>query len=291
MKKTGAQSRISLRNILFATDFSPHSNAALPYAVSIARNYGSRILAVHVVSLAPFPSTPPTQAWQAASAQAVREARDRLAALEPQWREIPHESMIRRGEIWAELAAVIDDQEIDLVITGTRGRAGVSKLLIGSVAERIFRHAECPVLTVGPRAAGEPESIVDIHSILFPTDFSQHSLAAAPYALSLAQEHQARLYLLHVVPAPVDEAGETRLKSSLREIVPAGAELWCEPKAFVETGEPAQKILEATEELEADLVVLGARRMPAVPAATRLTSATAYRVVRESICPVLTVRG
>lgn len=291
MQKVEATTRVSLKNILFTTDFSQHSNAAIPYAVSIARRYGSRIFVTHVVSLAPFPTVSPTQAWQAASAQAVRVARENLETMDLHWAGVGHENLVRRGEIWTELSGVIEDKHIDLVITGTRGRAGVSKFLIGSVAEKIFRQASCPVLTVGPRASGEPESIADIHTILYPTDFSPQSLAAAPYSVSLAQEHQARLYLLHVSTAPVDEASETQLKSSLLEIVPAEAEFWCEPKAFVETGDPAQKILQSTDELEADLVVLGTRRMPTLPGASRLSMATAYRVVRESICPVLTVRG
>jgi nucleotide-binding universal stress UspA family protein len=291
MKKLDAETRVSLKNILFATDFSPHSSAALPYVLSIAREYGSHVFLVHVISLSPFPTTSPTQAWQATTAQAVREARAAVEALEPQWSGIPHEALIRKGDIWTELSSVIDDKQIDLVVTGTRGRAGVSKLLIGSVAEKIFRHASCPVLTVGPNIAGEPESIVDIHSILYPTDFSPQSLAAAPYAISMAQENQAHLYLLHVAPNPVDATAEMALKTALRDLVPPEAELWCQPKAFVDSGDPAQKILETMDELEADLVVLGTRRMPTLPGATRLAMATAYRVVREAICPVLTVRG
>jgi nucleotide-binding universal stress UspA family protein len=291
MKKIDAETRVSLKNILFATDFSQHSMAALPFALSIAREYGSHIYVVHVVSLSPFPTTSPTQAWQATTSQALREARQAMEAVEPHWKDASHENLIRKGDIWTELSTVIEDKQIDLVITGTRGRAGVSKLLIGSVAEKIFRHASCPVLTVGPNIAGEPESIVDIHTILYPTDFSPQSLAAAPYAISLAQENQAHLYLLHVTPSPVDAHTELGLKTALRDLVPPEAELWCEPKAFVESGDPAQKILEAIDELAADLVILGTRRMPTLPGASRLAMATAYKVVREAICPVFTVRG
>ena len=70
-----AGSHVSLKNILYATDFSRYSDAALPFALSIARRYGSKIFAVHVVSLSPFANTSPTQAWQALVAQGVREAR------------------------------------------------------------------------------------------------------------------------------------------------------------------------------------------------------------------------
>ena len=107
-----------------------------------------------------------------------------------------------------------------LVVVGTHGRPGISKVLMGSVAERIFRQASCPVLTVGPNVSGEPEAIVDMHTILFPTDFSPESVAAVPYATSLAQEHQARVYLLHVTSGAVDDVPEVSVKTALHNLIP-----------------------------------------------------------------------
>jgi nucleotide-binding universal stress UspA family protein len=289
MEKAEAKARVSLKNILYATDFSRHSNAALPYILSLARKFGSKVFAVHVLS-SPLPN-PPTQAWQAIAAQALREAKDAMARLEPAWREIPHEALIRKGDIWTELSRIITEKEIDLIVTGTHGRKGAGKLLMGSVAERIFRHALCPVLTVGPNVSAEPESFADIYTILYPTDFTPESLEAAPYASSLAQEHRARLYLVHIVASPVDPATETLLKARLRNLVPPETKLWCEPKAFVESGEPAEKILDLAEELAVDLIVVGPKRAAAVPGATHLAMGTAYKVVSAAICPVLSVHG
>ena len=125
-------------------------------------------------------------------------------------------------------------------MTGTHGRSGIGKLLLGSVAETIFRHAGCPVLTVGPAVSGEPRSIVELHEILFATDFSESSLAALPYAISLAQQDRARLYLLHVLQQST-AASELFWVSRLRDLVPPTIELGCAPKSFIQYGSPTRR--------------------------------------------------
>ena len=292
MQKQVAAARVPLKNILYATDFSGHSNAALPYALCVARKYGSKIFAVHVVSLSLFPSSSPTIALQAMAAQAVREAKEAMTKLDPQLEGIPHKVLIRKGNISKELSRIVDEERIDLIVLGTHGRVGISKVLMGSVAEEIFRQATCPVLTVGPSVCGEPDVAVEMRTILYPTDFSSESLAAAPYAISVAQEHQARLYLLHITDGPVDRAMEASLKERLLALIPQEAKLWCEPKAYVDFGTASEKILGLGEELAVDLILLGVKRTPRLAGGSRhLATATAYRVVTGAICPVLTVRG
>jgi len=277
---------VSVKRILYATDFSRSSAAALPYALCMARQSGGTVIAVHVVSPAPLSADFPAHAWQAIVAQGVREAQDSMKHLEPQCKEVAHQTRVCRGDVWSELSAIVRDESIDLIVLGTHGRTGVSKAVFGSVAEKIFRHAPCPVLTVGPNVSGEPESVVDLHTILFPADFSPESRAAWPYTVSLAREHRSRLYLLHVIP-PDSDSDEVSLESQLRNLVPPEAGLACEPKTFVQAGVPAQVILDLSEELAVDLIVLGPKRRSGVPG----TMATAYRVATQAICPVLTVRG
>ena len=264
-----ASARVPLKNILYATDFSAQSNAALPYALSIARKYGSKIFAVHVVSLSPFPGSSPTIAWQALAAQAVREAKEAMMKLEPQLEGIPHKALIRKGDISKELSRIVDEERIDLTVVGTHGRTGVSKALMGSVAEEIFRQTPCPVLTVGPNVCGEPAVAVGMRTILYPTDFSSESMAAAPYAISMAQEHQARLYLLHVTGSPVDKATENSLQERLLSLIPQEAKFWCEPKAYVDCGSASEQILGLAEELAVDLMLLGVKRTPRLAGASR----------------------
>jgi nucleotide-binding universal stress UspA family protein len=286
MEKAVARPQVSIKRILYATDFSRQSAAALPYALSITRKHGAKLFAVHVVSPAPLPTSFPTHAWQAVVAQAIREARATIQRLEPQWKEVPHETRVCRGDAWTELSKIVQDFQVDLIVLGTHGRTGASKALLGSVAEKVFRHSQCPVLTVGPNVSGEPDSLVDLHSILCPLDFSPESLAALRYAISLARQNQARLYLLHVI-RPESDSDEGALLAQLRELVPAENQLSCEPMPYVQAGAPAQEILELAEELAVDLIVLGPKRRSGFPG----SMATAYRVATQAICPVLTVRG
>jgi nucleotide-binding universal stress UspA family protein len=153
-------------------------------------------------------------------------------------------------------------------------------------------------LTIGPHSHANPPRGGEFTEILYATDFSAESLNAAPYAISLAEEFQARLTLLHVIAEekPGDLILPRELLASserrLHEIFPAEAEPWCVPQFVVEKGAAAEKILEVAERRKADLIVLGVRRPSGFPgAATHLPIATAHKVVAQATCPVLTVRG
>jgi nucleotide-binding universal stress UspA family protein len=292
MKPVLAVSPVSAKKILFATDFSDQSNMALPYAVSAARKHGAKIYALHVL---PEPLGLPAgmrEGLHAMGTHPPAENSTGIADLGTRLACIPHEILSRRGDIWSEVAKLVDANKIDLIVMGTHGRSGVGKVLLGSVAERVFRQAACPVLTVGPSVSGEPSSIADLHEILFATDFSPESLVALPHAISLAVEHNARLYLLHVMSDQLAPEAESLAKRELLELIPPTAKLSSEPKAFVEYGAPAEKILAIAEELATDLIVLGVKRIPLhFEPSTHLPLATAYKVVSQAICPVLTVRS
>ena len=138
----------------------------------------------------------------------------------------------------------------------------------------------------------------DIAEIVYATDFSPESAAAAAHAISLAQEFQAHLTLLHVIqdeaPGDLAHPGEFVESSQrrLRNLVPPEAELWCEPRFLVVQGSPADKILEVAKQREADLIILGIHKPGGFPGAdTHLPIATAHKVVSHAPCPVLTVRG
>ena len=189
-----------------------------------------------------------------------------------------------------------DLQVIDECVEQRR-RTGLGKLIMGSVAEGIFRTVTCPVLTVGPHSDPSHGAGGTFREILYATDFSPESKGAAAYAVSLAQEFQSRLILLHVIPER--KAGDlvcaadvmTSSKELLRKLLPPEADAWCQPEYFVELGDPVEKILEFANGRETDLIVLGVRPEKGVPgAATHLPIAIAHKIVSRATCPVLTVR-
>jgi nucleotide-binding universal stress UspA family protein len=296
MKAPETRARVEMNNVLFPTDFSSAADAAIPYATEIVRRFGARLHALHVRPPVINPMTEPA-AWpvleRAAMADADAERNSLLAAFPG----IQPDVIIEEGDFWQILKSSIEKQAVDLIVLDTRGRTGAAKFFLGSKAEEIFREAPCAVLTIGPHSHAKPlrgEST----EILCATDFSPASAGAAAFAISLAQEFQARLTLLHVIAEekPCDLGSAAELVGSagrlLHKFVPLEAEMWCDPHFAVERGPAAEKILEAAKQRQADLIVLGARRPSGFPgAATHLPMATAHKVITHATCPILTVRG
>lgn len=301
MHTVEAGKRITLENVLFATDFSVCSNAALPYAMSIARRHGSTIFATHVlpaktemVLMSPESWPPPVLPEEENRIQAS------IELLEKQLGALPHDVLTPSGNAADVLARITQEREMDLLVLGTHGRTGVGKLFLGSVSEKLLRRARCPVLSVGPHVTQPPEDEIHFQHILFATDFSAASLCALPYAISLAEEDESQLVLLHVVEQPaagiVDlENVKASLLRKLKDLVPAEAEPWCKAECDLEFGRqfapPAERILDIAKACKADLIVLGVRPVAGkLGLATHLASTTA-RILTHATCPVLTVRG
>src|ERR1700693_5813689 len=189
MQAVRAKTRITLKNILFATDFSAASDAAAPIAIQIARRYGAKVYGVHVNRFDDYTAAAPN-AWAAMAEAAEKETKEDAGRLNEQLKGIEHEVVIAEGNIWEVISNLTKQKEIDLIVLGTRGRTGLGKALLGSVAEQILRQAPCPVLTVGPLVTMQPEKAVKMREILYATDLAADFPAAAPYAISLAQENQ-----------------------------------------------------------------------------------------------------
>jgi len=290
------RSPVRFRNILFATDFSPAAAQAIPYVKRLAMHYDADLVALHVRPPAVnFMTQPPT--WVDEETVSRQREEDKNKLLDT-FVGIRTTAMVEEGDIQSVLQEAIEKNKTDLVVIGTHGRTGLGKVLMGSIAEEIFRTVNCPVLTVGPRCDTSRGAGREIREILYATDLISPSPAAAAYAVSLAQEFQARLVLLHVIAEPKAAelvfAHDVKLaaKNLLRKLVPADAEAWCKPEFLVEHGDAAQRILDIAHLRESSLIVLGVKPEGGVPgAATHLPITTAHKVVCHAECPVLTVRN
>jgi nucleotide-binding universal stress UspA family protein len=280
--------RIALRKILFATDLSTAAEKALPYALEIARRYGAMLYVVHAIAPAGYPYAP-VAAWPKLEEEEERFREHARQRLEHRLEGIPHEIDFRHGQVLPVLRDTIQDKQVGLLVIGTHGRTGMDKVVLGSVAESIFREAACPTLTVGPRASTDSHSAAELSRILYATDFSPASLAAAPYAISLSHEHRAQLILLNCL----EEGGDAKsMIRTLRELVPFGADLRCQPICVAEQGPHGEKIPEVCEAMGVDLLVLGAEAEKN-PLARQLHfhRSALYKIVTQATCPVLTVRA
>ena len=297
MKAAIAKTAVGFQNILYATDFSTAAANAIPYVKRIAKHYEANLVALNVHTPIVNPMAPP-ETWAAAEEAEQALEQEHREVLLRTFEGIPTQVLMEEGAILDNLQAAIEKNHTDLVVIGTRGRTGLGKVLLGSVAEEILRNTACPVLTVGPYADQTRGTAGQLREILFATDFTSETQAAAAYAVSLAEEFQARLVFLHVVrrlePNDLVMASDVveSAKALLEKLVPQDATDWCKPEYFVEQGNAAEKILELARFRESDLIVLGVKAETGVPgAATHLPISTAHKVVSHATCPVLTIRG
>jgi len=301
-----------LKSILIATDFSQASEKPLCHALAIARCYGAKVYLAHVVSSLGFTLAGPA-AIAAAEEAVCRDAAHleddlgRSGALSG----LQHQVVIRQGEVWPELEAIVRQEDIDAIIIGTHGRHGMGRLLLGSVAEMIFRQADCPVLTVGPGAYAQPRIEIPRanRTFLLATDFGDASIHALPYAISFANQFEANLVLLSVIPQlPMPDdlhwctaRGLTEMQKNARlsrlqqlEELTRNTALKVRPEFRVEfesASSVSEKIVKAATKLKVDLVMMGLHRSRHIETASHLPRTTAYEVVCRAGCPVLTVRS
>ena len=280
-----ARTNVSLAKILVATDFSEMSDRALEQALSLARDYNSRIFLAHILPLDVQRVPEITEVSRGKMRRLAQEGMERIVASN-RLLSVPHEQIIEAGPLWPSIEALIKKHGIDLIVVGTHGKSLVHKILIGSSAEEIFRQARIPVLTVGPAAWREPLYGVKFKNILFATAFGVGAEREAAYAFSLAQEHHSRLTLLHVQQRPDEEQA---IVHQLQELVPAGVDLHCLPLFRVEQGDPVNEIFRVAEDTQADLIVIGAKSRKGL--AGHMPHTTAYRVVCRASCPVLTIKS
>lgn len=286
---------IQVKRILFPTDFSEASRSALQIAAAIARRYGAELYAANVRTPLPYTMYSP-EAVCAVDNKREREAREEMGKLlrAREIQVVPTSVLVETGDPAEELTRMVRDHDIDLAVVATHGRKGLMRLLMGSLAEELFRNLKIPVLTVGPRLHPRFANPETIKTILYPTDLSAESRAALPYVASLAAEYRARIVVLHVLSssgALSESALELAAKArgQMKRFFCGEIDPRCQVELVVDFGDAAERILHAVHECNADLVAFGVRR--AGEASTHFRNTVAYKVVLQAECPVLTCRS
>jgi nucleotide-binding universal stress UspA family protein len=291
MKTLELKPQITLKNVLFATDFEVSASRALPFAVALANQYEAKLYAAHVI---------PLEAYALASPQSIdrvlKEAGDFAGYTLNQiigslrCRGLRCDVLLGEGNVAEVLEEWVRTYCADLVVVGTISRAGWGKVVLGSVAEEVIREATCPVLTVGPHVTTLASD--GVHSIICATDFSSPSLRALEFALSLAHEYKAHLTLVHVIEPSLRDSPRLAMQQDenrLRDMIPPQPELLYRPEVIVETGAVADRILNLAADLSADFIVMGVRGAGAFAQTASRFGSIAHRVVALAPCPVMTV--
>ena len=282
---------INIKRILCPTDLSRYSETAVRYALALARAHDAELILLHCTDGAD------TKAELALLETSVRQHINPSDLIGSRWRPV----VAPADEIDEEIMTRAQVEHVDLLVMRSRRRPHRAALL-GSTAESICRSAPCPVLVMhsDEREFVSDELRVDLKSVLVAYDFSDYSELALKYGLSIAQEHQAELHLLHVLPPrSVNEPeiawdpikGESAYHIAalrLQRVVPADVHLWCDVKTAVSEGHPYREILNYAEKNEIDLISVGAHG--AGFGMRALFGSNVDRVLRQAPCPVLVAR-
>jgi nucleotide-binding universal stress UspA family protein len=302
---------IEIRRILCPIDFSDFSRRALDHAMAIGRWYGSTVTALHVFTPVPVPAFGPGPAGfepivltEVDREQLLADTKEFVATESAPG--IVTDVVLREGNTATEILTQATAMKADLIVIGTHGRSGFERLVLGSIAEKVLRKAACPVLTVPRRLPDAvPAGPVLFKRIVCAVDFSDCSMQALKYALSLAQETGGCLTVLHVLaPELVDPLGvgeehvslaallvqrEQQTRQLLDKAVPQNAVKSGKVESILVHGKAWREILNVASDRQTDLIVLGVQGRGA--ADLLFFGSTAHHVVRQALCPVLTLRG
>jgi nucleotide-binding universal stress UspA family protein len=307
--------------ILCPVDLSEPAHDALLYAASLAVQYEAALTILEVSWAGLPPIAYPAAAEHRVTFVLPPETREAyLSELKHFAGPLPLQApgvrfVIREGAIVPEILAEAQASSTDLIVMATHGRGGFERFLLGSITEKILRKAACPVMTVPPREVAQsqerlrestqsarlPASV--FRTIVCAVDFSVASDRAIQTALSLAQQSASKLVLVHVIDLPRDAApprgtgpdisrqrrdAQDRALVELKAAVPAEARDWATIDEQVRVGRPYEEILRESIDRHADLIVMGVHSRPAFTFG--FLGSTTDHVVREAVCPVLTVR-
>ncbi len=281
------------RKVAVPTDFSPGSTSAMTCALALAGTDKEKVTAVHAVD--PFEyNFGPKDLRNLEKKEAWARAQEAMSDWLKANKFTGCAASIIEGEAGPAIAQFIDRKSIDLAVLGTSARRHAARLLLGSVAEEIFRKANCLVLVLGPKMQAHRRQ--QLNRLAFATSLEPHSLAALARLSQLARKFDAKISVVRAVSPNIRSrteririAGETKLKieasvdPDLRKRI---------QKIHVGFGHPLKIITGFANRSKADAIVMGIRSGGEWDrATTHIPWAFAHRVIANAKCPVLTIRG
>jgi nucleotide-binding universal stress UspA family protein len=293
---------IAISRILCPVDLSEYSARAVAHAVAMARWYEARLTMLHVwVNLTPI-DLPPLVLEEDERGKLL----DEMARFTGPHAGVSIDFHVREASDVQQ--GILDHAEAlgaDLLVLGSHGRKGVQRLLLGSVTERLLRKVACPLMVVPHDAPdAERDGSVRFKTILCPVDFSEDSLTALTYALSIAQETDATLIVMHAIEIPPELSGymlpadfdpdairTTAISASLerlRDLIPDSVRTFCTVETMVVEGAAYRQVLKVAADRHSDLIVMGVHGRGALD--LLVFGSNTARVTRAATCPVLVLR-
>ena len=269
------------------------------HATYQARLSGAKILLVHVIRPFTLRADPDAGMPCTLPSPALRVVQTTLDQMTRAFERegILCEPVILRGIPTEQIPLLIKSRGVERVLVANRNARGVERLLMGSVAEELAAVLDIPVCIIGQGAHPGPRLEVPPGRILVATSFRPSSSLCISFACALAEDHHARLTLLHVLESSRLRGGSQYVEAQaatgaagqkLADSIPAGARERCEIDLEVRVGDAATEILDVASSVHYDFIILGS---PPESIVTRiLGSSVIHRIISEANCPVITVK-
>ena len=282
-------SEFELKRILCPVDFSAHSTQALRFAGRLAEAFGAELIALHAQQFE-FPIYFTAAQTEDLKAQLRKEERAARSYLDEYVNQhlassVKRSAVLKEGDPVAEILAALKDYQAGLVVMGTHGRTGLTRVRLGSVMESLMRLAEAPVLSVGPHVSSPPPG-ARFRRVLCSTDLGSRDHRICDWAVKLAEVTATELTVLHVVEKTAgDDSPDEVIRQKLCEWINPSIRGRCSVKEIIRRGNAPEQI--AAEASGADLLVVGA--YPRSSIETVLFGSTTEALVRVAPCPVLAI--
>ncbi len=291
------------KRILVATDFSEYSKVALDSCLGASKCMKTKLYVLHTIEKFPhdyvhlLSSTTHSNMKQ----KLEEEAMGKIKAMLP--KELLESEnivpIVRFGKPFLEIIKIAKEKDVDLMVIGTHGRAGVDRVILGSVAERVVRKAGCSVMVV------RSKKYVGFKRIIVPIDFSDCSRKALEHSTATARAHNSKLTILHVyeesfiepyvraanseeeaeeIIKEIEQVNESKYDEFLNTIDLSGVEY----EKLLKKGIPETEIVAIAMEQQANLIVMGTHGRSGIKHI--LVGSTAEEVVRNVPCDIIVVK-
>lgn len=291
-------------------EYEKRSNAVRSYATMLAEKLGASIDLVYVEKFPLYPSH--VSRYKALIVQYAKGKRARLNEIVGTFRT-PAKAILISGEPANRILSLSSKRAYEMVVLGTHGRVGLKRLILGSVAEEVVRHARIPVMTIGPEShEGAPRFLSGSSlKVLIPTSLTSNSIRAEEYGITLAKRLGAEVVFFHSMhetihpifltafsvpnPPPQIRGLFMEMKDSLIKQLSTKVKKALRKKVYAtyvlneQTIEASDAVLTESAKIGASLIVMGTHGRSLISGA--YFGRTARDVILAATVPVVTVHS
>ena len=278
------------QKILCPVDFSPQSGAALRVAGGLAGIFGAELTVAHArqIELPLYFTKAQVEMLKAQMRRSGKASRAYLEDFAAKY--VPagfsYSLLVMEGDPVAAILKSLTESRAGLLVMGTHGRTGLTRIRMGSVAESVLRQVSLPILTVGPHVRPSA-SRGTIRRVICPVNYSDLARRALDHAVAIAEKAGAELIVTHVLESSAEAKDAEKERETLCGWLPNDMRDRCTLREVVRRGHAAEQIILETQDSEADLLVIGAQRCSFL--GSLLFGSTTESIIRGAPSPVLSV--